>query len=121
VNEDQGGALLAGALLSLASIGAWRVVVAAATGRIRANSALGLRTPATVASEAGWEEAHRAALPVIRPFCIAAVVAGLAGAAMGSWPPVGVILVLSSAALLVSGTVGGAIAGHRAARLMHPR
>ena len=116
MSEDQGGALLAGVLLALASVGVWRVVVAAADGRIRGNGALGLRTPATMASEAAWEGGHRAALPLVRPLCVAAAVSALLGAVLGSWPPTGLIFVLLAAAFLVIGTVGGGIVAHRAAR-----
>lgn len=45
------GALIAGVVLALASVGVWRVVEAAASGRIEANGAVGLRTPATMASK----------------------------------------------------------------------
>jgi hypothetical protein len=71
-----------------------------------------------MASEAAWEGGHRAALPVVRPLCVAAAASALAGAVMGSWPPAGVILVLIAAALLVGGTVGGGIVAHRTARTL---
>lgn len=116
MNEDQGGALLAGALLALASVGVWRVVVGAAAGRIRNNGALGLRTPATMSSEEAWEAGHRAALPVVKPLCIGAGIAAVAGAILGSWAPAGIVLVLIAAGLLVAGAVGGGVAAHRAAR-----
>ena len=98
------------------SVGVRRVVVSAAGVRIKANGVLGLRTPATVASEAAWEAGHRAALPLVRPLCVAAVASGFLGAALGSWPPAGVIFVLVAAAFVVGGTVGGGIIAHRGAR-----
>jgi hypothetical protein len=41
MTEDQFGALIAGVLITGASWGLWRVAVAAASGRIRVNAALG--------------------------------------------------------------------------------
>ena len=116
MNEDQAGALLAGVLLALASVGVWCVVVGAAAGRIKNNGALGLRTPATMRSEEAWEAGHRAALFVVKPLCVWAGIAAVAGAVLGSWPPAGIVLVLISAGLLVAGTVGGGVVAHRAAR-----
>jgi uncharacterized membrane protein len=116
MTEDQLGALLAGALLAGTSWGVWRITRAAAAGRIRANAALGLRTPATTASEKAWEEGHRAALPVLRPLCLVAGVLALAGALAGSWPPLGVAMILTAAAFLVGAAVIGGVIAHRAAR-----
>ena len=116
MTEDQLGALIAGVLIASASWGLWRVAVAAASGRIRANAALGLRTPATTASEEAWEEGHRAALPVVRPLCLTAGALALAGALAGSWPPLGAALVLVAAAFLVGAAVSGGVIAHRAAQ-----
>jgi hypothetical protein len=116
MTEDQWGALVAGAIIAVASWGVWGVTVAAAAGRVRANGALGLRTTATTASEEAWEEAHRAALPVVRPLCLASGVTALAGALAGSWPPAGEVLVLIAAALLVGAAALGGVIAHRVAR-----
>lgn len=118
MTEDELGALIAGVLLVGASWGVWRITRAAAAGGIRANAALGLRTPATTASEEAWEEGHRAALPVVRPLCVAAAVLAVAGTLAGSWPPLGAALVLAAAALLVGAAVIGGVVAHRAARLV---
>lgn len=116
MTEDQLGALVAGALLTVASVGVWRMVAAAAAGQFPRSSAVGLRTPATTASDEAWRQGHRAALPIVRSFCASAAVAAVAGAALGSWPPAGAVLVLVAAALLVSGAILGALSAHRAAR-----
>ncbi len=87
MTEHQLGALIAGVLLVGAGWGVWRITRAAAAGGIRANAALGLRTPATTASEEAWEEAHRAAPPVVRPLCLAAAVLAVTDALAGSRPP----------------------------------
>jgi hypothetical protein len=69
-----------------------------------------------MASQEAWQAGHRASLPLIQPLCVAAATSGTLGAALGSWPPAGIVLVLVAAALLVLGAVGGAIVAHRAAR-----
>ena len=116
MTEDQAGALLAGVVVSLASLGVWGMVAAAATGRFPRSALVGLRTPATTESDEAWQEGHRAALSVVRPSCASAAAAAVAGAALGSWPPAGAVLVLVAAGLLAAGAILGALSAHRAAR-----
>ena len=110
--------MIAGAALALVSLGVWRVVVAAATGRIRKNDHLGLRTSETLASEEAWQEGHRATLPVLQPLCLVAGVSSLAGAVLAYWRPAGGLLVWVAAALLIAGAIVGGSVANRAARAM---
>ncbi|MGQ7297400.1 SdpI family protein [Quadrisphaera sp. KR29] len=96
-------AVLVGALL-LATGGLVPYVVArAASGRLRRNAWVGVRTPGTLASDAGWRAGHAAA----RPWAVAAgalmALGGLAGLVVGAGT--------GSPGFFVAAVVGGAVLG----------
>lgn len=94
-------ALLGGLLLAGGALVPY-VVARAAGGQLRRNHWVGIRTPATMASDATWREAHAAA----RGWALAAgAVIALSG--------LGVLVVaaLGSAGLLAGVAVGGALLG----------
>lgn len=116
MSEDQAGALVSGVLLAAATLGVWWVVAAGADGRLGVNHWMGMRTSATMSSQDAWQAGHRAALPIVKPSCLAAAVVAGAGAVLGFRPPLGVVLMLVAAGLMLVGTIAGGVAAHRAAR-----
>jgi uncharacterized membrane protein len=94
-------ALLGGLLLAGGAMVPY-VIARAASGQLRRNHWVGIRTPSTMASDASWRQAHAAA----RGWAVAAgVVIALSG--------LGVLLVaaLGSTGLLAAVAVGGAVLG----------
>lgn len=91
----------------------------AAKGNMMRNSAVGLRTRATVASDHAWEVGHRAALPVTRGAAWAVpllAVAALALALVRGLDGVTEAAVLATGGLLIVLTVLAGVTAHRAAR-----
>ncbi|MEU2199751.1 SdpI family protein [Isoptericola sp. NPDC019482] len=98
------------------ALGVWLVALAAARGRLTANGAIGIRTPATQRSQEAWVAAHRAALPLVAWGGLAVVAAALVVLLGGFLEPagletVGITLVLAEGVLVV---IAAAVA-HRAA------
>ena len=119
------GTLVIGAAgLVLAALLALLVTKRAARGDVPLNSAVGIRTRTTTASQQAWVVAHRAALPWVTGAASASVAsAGLAvvtvlGASAGrqiGQLPAEVVLFLGYGALVVL-LVAATSAGHRAVR-----
>ncbi|CAM3888386.1 SdpI family protein [Isoptericola cucumis] len=104
------------------AVGVWLMTVAAARGRIGANGAIGIRTPATQRSQEAWVAAHRAALPLVTWGGLAVVVAALVVVLGGFLEPtalemVGITLVLAEGVLAV---IAGVVAHRAAARVPSP-
>lgn len=101
----------------------WLVTRAAATGDLASNSAIGIRTAATTASEEAWRRGHHAALPATRFVCAVSTVAAaamfVAGILSGSDEPSLLVLVLFSAGyvFLLGGVFWIARVASRGARL----
>ncbi|MBD8078393.1 SdpI family protein [Cellulosimicrobium arenosum] len=95
----------------------WAMTLAAARGVLPANGLAGIRTPATQRSEAAWEAAHRAALPVVSVAAVLVVAAGvvvlLAGMPDGVTPEAAGLTLLGAQAVAV---VVAAVVADRAAR-----
>lgn len=112
-------AVLVGAVLLAAGGLVPYVVARAADGRLRRNRWVGVRTPGTLAGDAGWRTGHAAA----RPFATAAgallALAGLGallvGATTGS-PGVFAAVVVGGAVLGAVVLVAGAVRADAAAR-----
>jgi hypothetical protein len=66
-----GVVLLISAVVSAAS------AKAAATGQLRRSKLLGIRTSATLSSDAAWQAGHQSALPWIKTGVLAATIGGL--------------------------------------------
>ncbi|ACV06072.1 hypothetical protein Ksed_10270 [Kytococcus sedentarius DSM 20547] len=91
----------------------------AAEGKVMRNSAVGLRTRATMASDHAWEVGHRAALPVTRGAAWAVpllAVAALALALVRGLDGFTEAAVLATGGLVGVLTVLAGVMAHRAAR-----
>ncbi|SIH24835.1 Predicted integral membrane protein [Mycobacteroides abscessus subsp. abscessus] len=80
----------------------WR----AATGRLPRSQTVGIRTPATLASEKAWRAGHRAALPVMSLLVLIAVAADVAARGgvsgmltMSMWASVSVLVCVVAAGI----------------------
>lgn len=103
-------AVLVGALLLAAGGLVPYVVVRAAAGRLRRNRWVGVRTPGTLASDAGW----RAAGAVLALAGLGALVVGAGSGAPGVFAAVVVGGAVLGAAVLVAGAVRADAAGRGA-------
>lgn len=76
----------------------WWVTESAAHGKIGKNSAVGIRTSSTMASDGAWEAGHLAALPLARKMGVAGAVLGVAllvaGLVSSQEQPSGLIIAL---------------------------
>lgn len=104
------GALLiaAGALLAVVAIRSRR-------GSLPRNWIVGIRSTSTLASDAAWVAAHRAAAPSLAFGSVGSVVAGIALAFRPS-NRVGLAIVLVGLVWLLTFVVAGGYLGNRAAR-----
>ncbi|WP_430331781.1 SdpI family protein [Rhodococcus sp. ACT016] len=92
---------------------------AAASGRLRRNPYVGVRTPTTMASDATWTAAHRASRPLTEIAGWLSIVAGL-GALAPMPESMLTTLVGVGAACLLGFALTGAWIGVRAARATEP-
>lgn len=70
--------LPAASLVSLGLLLGW-AARSSRTGTLERNALIGIRTRATMASDAAWDAGHRAAAPVLEVVAWASVVTGLVG------------------------------------------
>jgi uncharacterized membrane protein len=119
VDESTLGGLIAGGALLLGGIAVWWVARLGSAGRLPRNYWAGIRTPATLASDRAWAEAHRAGGSALgvggaagSAGGAAAVATGVAGAA--AWVVFAVIG--AGAAVMLAFVVLGGVRGVRAAR-----
>lgn len=109
--------MILGALLLLVGVALGAVAVTGGRGTLRRNRFAGVRTAATLASEAAFAAANRVAAPLVGA---AAVVAVAGGAVLLARPDVllGVILlVVTVVGVVLLAVIGGGL-GDRAARLV---
>lgn len=107
--------LVAGVLLVGAGVTLWVVAALGARTRLRRNRFAGVRTPATLSSDAAFERANQVAAAPLAAAAAVAVVGGVAVLFAGPGATGWVVLGLAGLGVLVLGMVGGA-AGDRAAR-----
>lgn len=88
---------------------------AAASGRLGRNAIAGIRTRATLASDAAWLAAHQRAEGLMRAAAWCTIAAGLAPLVPMPMPVVIAAVMLGAAGLLVLAMLG-AVVGGRAAR-----
>lgn len=119
-------ALAATAGVGLVVLGVLLIAVAALvrSGALERNSLLGLRTPATTATDGSWRAGHVAAEPLMRwggPLSVvlgvapAAVVGFLGAAGAGRNPALVPLLVAGGYVLVVGVVVAAGVRAHRAA------
>jgi len=104
------------------AVGVWLITLTAARGRLGANGAIGIRTPATQRSEEAWAAGHRAALPLVGWGGLAVVVVGLVVLVGGlvdadAAETAGLVLLVTEGALVV---VAGVVAHRAATRVPAP-
>lgn len=69
---------IGGAFVAAASALLWLTLQMGSSGRLKRNYWIGIRTPATLKSDAAWVEGHHAAMVAITPYSVGGVVAGIA-------------------------------------------
>lgn len=111
------GVVVIALVVAAASVALVLVGRASTAGRLRPNPWAGIRLPSTMASEAAWYAAHRAAGPVLTAGgTVTAVVAVLAAVlALAGTPSAGLLLVMVAIALLLTATLWSGFVGHKAA------
>ncbi|GAA1406473.1 SdpI family protein [Oerskovia paurometabola] len=81
-----------------------------ATDRMTRNGLIGIRTPATQRSDAGWIAGHRAALKVVLPGAALVVALAVVGSVMGPDGATDVVFFVVAGALLTEGITAAAVA-----------
>lgn len=116
MHEDQLGAALAGVVAAFLGPVLWVVTARAASGRLRLNPWVGIRTARTMGSEQAWLVGHRAALPAARRTAAACVTLGLVAAvlALAGWWRLGLGTALAACVLVLLGAVLSVRMAHRA-------
>lgn len=94
-------------LLALCSLGIAAANHACATGRIKVNALVGIRTPRTMVSEETWQAGHRAAVQPLWTSGIAAAAISLAGLLFLAEPTTQVLMSLMACALLLVAVLYG--------------
>lgn len=95
------------ALLLISGTTSLMVARRSAAGLLRRNRAVGIRIPATLASEEGWGVAHRAAAPRIRRGAVGALIAGATLVPVGLLSGIGVLDLTPALAAYLVLTLGG--------------
>lgn len=94
--------------LAVCSLGIAALTQACATGKIKKNALLGIRTAKTMVSEETWQAGHAAAVQPMWVSGIAAAAIALAGLLFLDSPETQMIMSLLSCALLVIAVIYGA-------------
>lgn len=110
--------LILGVLLVLIGLLLLAIAVLGSRGTLRRNRWIGIRTPATLRSDASFRLAHRAGAAPLGAAGAVAVVGGIVTVA-GNGAVVVVVLAVTAVAVVVLAGVGGAV-GHRAAGALAP-
>lgn len=79
--------VVSGLSLVLVGLLCWKVTERAADGRLALNALAGIRTTATLSSEAAWLAGHAAALPTMKAVCLWSCVLGVVMAVWGVFLP----------------------------------
>ncbi|MFC7431396.1 MULTISPECIES: SdpI family protein [unclassified Agrococcus] len=92
----------------------WWMARAAASGRLGRNAVAGIRTRATLASDAAWLAAHRRAEGHMRAAAWCALTAGLAALVPMPMPAVIVVVLLGAVGMLALSLRAAAVGGQAA-------
>lgn len=95
------------ALLLISGTTSLMVARRSAAGLLRRNRAIGIRIPATLASDEGWAAAHRAAAPRMRRGAVGALIAGAALIPVGLLSGIGALDLTPALAAFLMLTLGG--------------
>lgn len=113
-------ALVAAFGLAVCAAALWRSTLAAADGSLARNGGVGIRTAATRRSDAAWQAAHRAAVPLAQRLAVACLVMAAVVLAVGILAGSHVVLVFAAEMVgylvLLLGVVPVVRAANRAAR-----
>jgi uncharacterized membrane protein len=116
VEDGTVGVILIGLLATAASLALVAVGRLSTAGRLRPNPWAGIRLPSTMASDAAWYAAHRAAGPVLTAGGTASAAVAIVGVLVGlASPASGLALVMVAIGVLLVATVWSGVRGHRAA------
>ena len=115
MSEELTARIVLGAVMALVGVLLQWVASAGASGRLRRNAFVGIRTRSTLASDAAWLAAHRRAEGPTRLAGIAALVSAVVAAIPG---PEDLLFgsIVAAAAVILGLSVYGAVVGGRAAR-----